>query len=181
MWYNVLIGSRTTYNMRHNILCPKGGNMFTGNMLRRLFLGLVFVVATSLTGCGMPTYSSSSSGFVDYGGQQPMVSSNTQYLPVQNNGYVRLPSGKLVPVQPGAQYSAQTGTPQFVDAIANGSTGKRVKYQHETQESSVLDASAAIKNVTGSILDLAVSAGIILREASPHDKEDCPPPPLFFW
>ena len=154
--------------------------MFTRNMLRRLFLGLVFVVTTSLTGCGMPTYSSSSSGFVEYGGQQPIVSGNTQYFPVQDDGYVRLPNEHYVRVQPGAQYPAQS-RPQIALVPENDTTGKRVKYHHETQESSVLDASAAVKNVTGSILDLAVSAGIILREASPHDKGDCPPPPLFFW
>ena len=151
--------------------------MFTRNMLRRLFLGLVFVVATSLTGCGMPTYSSSSSGFVEYGGQQPIVSGNTQYFPVQDDGYVRLPNGHYVRVQPDAQYPAQS-RPQIALVPENGTTSNRVQYHHETQESSLVDTSIAVDRFSGAFLNGTHALERLVDVFSPykHDKGHRHPP-----
>ena len=140
--------------------------MFTGNMLRRLFLGLVFVVAIALTGCGATTYSSSQSGFVDYGGQQPVVSGTTQYLPVQPNGYTTLPNRQIVPAQPGTMYPV-TPVPQTTYGSVAGTTGNRVQSHHENQESSIMDAAGAFNFFTNGIYNLAGATAIISDVVSP--------------
>lgn len=169
--------------MRNNNLFLKGGNMFTTNMHRVLLLGLLLTATLSFTGCGMPTYSESSSGFVDTGSRPTAAVGSTQYYPVNPDGTIVLPKGQAVPVQPGAMYPV-TLNPGVTTTPNNGltlnspgvtNTGDRITYHNETQRSSVVEGAMAFDLISDGTWKLVDAAGRFVCMVSPKGgKHSCP-------